>query len=391
MKARRSSSIFEAAVGLTIVALLLASAAVNTANGTPAADIVALKTQQPFSLDGIPSEIFWGYIPAVYLPLEGTTTYGGKVPNMSVKAAQNGTYLFLLLQWSDAKESRESDPAKRLLLSTPNNLTGRYYYNQTYHYTDAAAVTWWMGGEKPTAKPATNDEFGPAPTRGTSLFGWGPKDSAELWVWKANALDLGNPGWPYSGIIPTGLGQGTSKWNWGPSAGNPYTMPWSSAYQTLYNFTGNWALGDGLLHSKACQQPGTTPFEVRARGVWSSGMWTLEIARPFTQPPGNSPYTITLQEGKTYWAVFAAFDGNNGEWEEVGSISRWVSLVISEDSVPVEKQSQEILAAIQDTRKAAQDALSAAQQAVTIAYAAIGLAMLAIVVAAITGLRARKP
>ena len=124
-------------------------------------------------------------------------------------------------------------------------------------------------------------------------------------------------------------------------------------------------------------------------------MWTLEIARPFTQPPGNSPYTITLQEGKTYWAVFAAFDGNNGEWEEVGSISRWVSLVISEDSVPIdvplEKQTQEILAAIQDTRKAAQDALSAAQQAVTIAYAAIGLAVFAIVVAAITGLRARKP
>lgn len=352
---------------------------------------MALKTQYPFSLDGVPNETFWGQIPAVYVPLTGTTPYGGHVPNVWVKAAHNGSYLFLTLQWPDAKESRKSDRAIRLTQSTPSNLTGRYHYNETYFYTDAAAVTWWMGSEKPTVKPATNDEFGPSPTRRASLFGWSTNDKAELWVWKAYILDLGNPLWPYSGLLPAG------KYYWGDKAGQTYTMPYSAALSNVFNATGTWTLGDGVLHSNTCQQPRTKPFDVRARGVWSSGMWTLELARPFVTPAENRPYTMAFEEGKTYWIVPAAFDGNKGEWEEVASISNWLSLEISKESVPLEKQTQELLTAAsdaskaaQDALKAAQDALSAAQSIATIAYAAIGLAFVAIVVSIVMGLRTRK-
>jgi len=364
------------------VASLLLLAYMTNANA--AADIVALKTRQPFHLDGIPSETFWAQIPATQISLEGTTPYGGNVPHMWIKAAHNGSHVFLLLQWPDAKESRKSDPAVRLILSTPGNLTGRYFYNETYYYTDAAAVTWWMGTDRPRVKPATNNEFGPAPTRRASLFGWGREDKAELWVWKAKYLDLGNPSWPYSNIDP-----GVSKWVWGPKAGEPYTMPYSSAFQNLFNYTGTWTLGDGLLHAKACQQPGTKPFEVRARGVWSSGMWTLELARPFVPSPENRPYTITFEEGRTYWITLAAFDGNRGEWEEVASISKWLSIEISKDLIPQEKQVQEALAGADqalkaaaeaakvagDALKTAQDALSTAQQATAEAVKVAGDAL----------------
>jgi len=367
---------------LAVLALLLSPTLINLTQAQPAADIVALKTREPLTAEGTHSESFWSQIQAINVPLTGTTPYGGKVPYMLIKAAHNASFLFLQLQWPDDKESRRSDRAKRIDMSTPGNLSGRYFYNETYYYTDAAAITWWLGGDRPSVSPATNDEFGGAPTRRASLFGWSAEHKAELMMWKAYALDRGNPGWPYSGIIPTGLGPGESKWTWGPNVGQPYTMPYSAGFQGLYNATGNWVMGDGLLHAKGCQIAGTKPFEIRARGVWSGGMWTLELARPFESPPENKPYTATIGEGETYWLVSAAFDGNRGEWEEVASMSKWLSLSVSTDLVPSERPTT--------TSTQVTTTSAPALDASTIAYAAAGLAVVALAVFVVMRLKRRK-
>jgi len=350
--------IYTATICMAILALLLgAPLSIQPAKG--AADVVALKTQNPVVVDGIPSETFWSQTQPTVLSLTGTTVYGGKVPEMWVRAAHDGKNIYILMQWPDTKESRTSGPARRLNLSTPGNLIGQYHANATHYYADAGLVTWWMGAQKPTVIPATNNEMGGSPTRRASLFGWTASDKAELWAWKSSALDMGNPYWPYAG-----LDVGVTTWHWGDNTGKPYTMPYSAAYQGLFNSTGYWIFGDGLLHSKGCQQPGTKPFEIRARGVWNGGMWTLELSRPLVASPENRPYTLALEEGKTYWAVFAAQDGNKGEWEEVASRSNWVSVELSNDLVPLEKQIQDVVAAANAASKAAGDASKVAGDAV---------------------------
>ncbi|MCS4538289.1 MAG: ethylbenzene dehydrogenase-related protein [Thaumarchaeota archaeon] len=365
-----------ATICMAILALLLgAPLSIQPAKG--AADIVALKTQNPVVVDGIPSETFWSQTQPTVLSLAGTTVYGGKVPEMWVRAAHDGKNIYILMQWPDTKESRTSGPARRLNLSTPGNLIGQYHANATHYYADAGLVTWWMGAQKPTVIPATNNEMGGSPTRRASLFGWTASDKAELWAWKSSALDMGNPYWPYAG-----LDVGVTTWHWGDNTGKPYTMPYSAAYQGLFNSTGYWILGDGLLHSKGCQQPGTKNFEVRARGVWNGGMWTLELSRPLVSSPENRPYTLSLESGNTYWAVFGAQDGNKGEWEEVASRSNWVSVELSNDLFPLEKQMQDVVAAAGVASKAAGDAVKSAGDASKVAGDASKVAGDAVKVAA---------
>jgi len=361
IRARRLMSPKRVLIAISLALLLILPATpaiIFRSEAQAAADIVALKTQLPVTLDGTPSDLVWSQIPPTLVALTGTTTSGGNVPQIWVKSAHDANNLYLLMQWPDSKESRKSNGAIRLALSTPGNLIGQYKANDTYYYTDAAVVTWWMGTGKPTVLSAVNDEFGGSPTRRASLFGWTANDKAEMWAWKSYILDLGNPYWPYAGLDP-----GVTTWHWGDDVGKAYKMPYSSAVQGLFNSTGYWILGDGLLHSKGCQQPGTKPFEVNARGIWSSGLWTLELSRPLTQSSQNKAYTMPFEEGKTYWATLGAFDGNKGEWEEVASRSAWVSVEISPQLVPLEMQSQQAVSAAGQAAKTAAEATKVAGEA----------------------------
>jgi hypothetical protein len=346
----------------TLLMLPVVPSIITRSNAQAAADVVALRTQLPMSIDGIPNDAVWGQIPPTLLTLTSTTPSGGKVPQMWVRAAHDANNLYVLMQWPDSKEARSSSPAIRLATSTPGNLIGQYKANATYFFEDSAAIAWWMGPNKPTVLPAVNNEMGGSPTRRTSLFGWGASDKAELWDWKSAILDLGNPYWPYAG-----LDAGVTTWHWGDNAGKPYEMPYSAAVQGLWNSTGYWVFGDGLLHSKGCQQPNTKPFEVRARGVWTSGLWTLELSRPLVSSPENRAYTMPFEEGKTYWATFGAFDGNKGEWEEVSSRSGWASVEVSKEFVPLEKQNQQAASVAADAAKGADAAAKTAAEASKVA------------------------
>lgn len=349
---------------LTLVALLLGVTNIFTVvNAAGPNDIVAYRTNQNFILDGTPTEAFWQEIPENIVPLVATTTYGGAVPEMSVKAVHDGTNLYLLLRWADNAESRKLDGAIRIALSEPGNLVGGYFYNETHYYTDSAQVTWWLGSDEPTVSPAINNEFGPAPTRTTTLFGWGPDDTAETWSWKPYSLDQGNLYWPDAGLDPAlGIAPVTT-WHWGDKAGEAYTMPHSSLYQAHWSTAGNMVLGDGLLHAEGCQIPGTNNFEVKARGVWNDGEWTLEIAKAFVPSAENAPFSTEFKVGETFHLVLGAMDGNVGEWEEVGSMSDWLSLTISNELLPSEKLAVDTQIAIVEANNVANEALAEAEEA----------------------------
>lgn len=400
---KRTFKVFSAFIILSL--LIGATTVFTTVNAQTSTNIVALKTSKSFILDGAPTEAFWNEVPAYTVPLVATTTFGGAVPEMSVRAVHDGSNIYLILQWADSVESRTSAGAQRIALSEPGNLVGGYAYNETHWYTDSAVLTWWLGSNQPTVSPAINNEFGGSPTRQTTLFGWGENDAAENWSWKSSALDKGNLYWPDAGID-----RGATTWHWGDQAGVSFTMPHSSLYQGYWNQNGNLILGDGLLHAEGCQVPGTNPFEVKARGVWNSGEWTLELARSLVSSPDNAPYTTEFKVDETYYLVVGAMDGNKGEWEEVGSMSDWLSLTISNELIPSEKLAEENQAAIDNANavavqanaaaedalvaannalEASEDAKAAAESTTTLTYAAIGIAIVAIAVATIIGVRKR--
>lgn len=160
-----------------------------------------------------------------------------------------------------------------------------------------------------------------------------------------------------------GLDEGGTKYHWGATAGLPIVVPHSSLYHTLYNSSGNFAFGDGLIHAKSCQQPGTSAFEVTSRGLYSDGVWTLELSRALVPSSQNRPYTVTFAEGSTYWFSVAAFDGNLGENEEVGSKSDWFSVELSTQLVSLEQESQDAQSTANDALNAANDALNTANDA----------------------------
>lgn len=322
-------------------------------------DITARKTNQNFILDGQASEAFWQDATPFTVDLTGTTTLGGSISRMTIRSAHDGANVFFVLQWADPIEVRSgTSRASRIALSTPGNLTGGYAYNDTHYYPDDGLLTWWLGPNEPTVMPAVNNEFGGSGTRRTTLFGWGEDDAAESWTWKSTALDEGNPNWPDANIDAAG-----TTWHWGDNAGTPFEMPHSAAYQGHWSANGNLIFGDGLLHAEGCQIPGTLPFEVHARGVWSSGVWTLEIQRSLISAHAEG-LTTDFVLGETYWVTVGAQDGNSGEWEEVASASDWLSFSLSNELLPTEKLAAENQVKIDAANSVANQANAAADDAV---------------------------
>jgi hypothetical protein len=98
----------------------------------------------------------------------------------------------------------------------------------------------------------------------------------------------------------------------------------------MLNATANYYIGGGVTHVSGCAFPEKDqfPFDVRANGFWENGLWTLEVARPFKPHPLNEPLNavMSFQQDKVYSVFFGAGDGQHGENENVGSISKWFTL-----------------------------------------------------------------
>lgn len=276
-------------------------------------------------LDGKLDENIWKDTKSIVVDLEPHTAWGGAIKRVSVKAANNGTWLFMAFEWEDSTESREESAR----VKRPE---GGFFYNETHFYSDNLFTGWWLKDGRPIVKPWFNAHFA-----GTAMgkVPWRFVDTsaeANLWIFKAYWTDDDSHGWPVS-YLP-----GLRTLRWGPHVGEPIYYPYPWMTQTLLNATTNYFLGTGIIHISGCAFPEkeTFPFEVHGNGMWKDGVWTLEVARPFKTHPLNEPVkaTMNFESDKTYWVFFGASDGQRGENEDVGSISGWLTLYIQPPPQP---------------------------------------------------------
>lgn len=269
-------------------------------------------------VDGKLDEKLWTDIQPVVVSLEPTFPWGGAIKKVSVRAINNGTWVFMAFQWEDTTESRdESARIKR-----PE---GGFFYNKTHFYSDNLFIGWWMNSERPTVKPWFNAHFA-GTTLGQVPWKDYPSAKAGLWAFKAYWVDDDSRYWPQDYYEALG------KFTWGPHAGEPLFKPYPHLTETFLNSTANYFIGSGVIHVSGCAFPerDTYPYDLRGNGLWREGVWTLEVARPFKPHPLNEPLGVTmrLEADKVYWVFFGAADGHHGENEDVGSISQWLTLYV---------------------------------------------------------------
>ena len=273
-------------------------------------------------LDGKLNENVWKEIEPITVDLQPTKSWGAAINSVSVRAANNGSWLFMSFQWRDITESR--DEAARI--KRPD---GSFFYNQTHFFSDNLYVGWWMNEGQPTVKPWFNAHFA-----GTTLgkVPWkneDPKALASLWIWKAYYTDDEAPRWPnvYFPVLDV--------FPFGRHKGEPQTIPYPHMIQMYTNITASYAI-TYLSHVSGCAFPDKDFFgyEVMANGHWDNGLWTVEIARPFKPHPLNEALKATpkFEGGNSYNMFFGAGDGQRGENEDVGAISQW--LTVSMESSP---------------------------------------------------------
>ncbi len=243
-----------------------------------APEIVAKRIEGGIVLDGVASEDFWEKAPAITVPLSASTAAGGHVKSVTVKAVHNGSWLFILLTWEDPtmniEHAEEEEEEEHHLEVLKEQLAAA-------ELQDRAALLWYMGGglmSLPCMKLGTNG----AVTEG----------EADLWHWHAASNNPDSP--QYEATAPH------------PFATDEYTNTQART-----------------------EDSGESEYDVWARGKWSNGVWTLELARKFNTK--DAEHDVQFKLGETYHVAFAIYDGGSGEDEESKSTSKWYLLEISNE------------------------------------------------------------
>ncbi len=279
-------------------------------------NMVAKYVSGNIAVDGSQEESFWSQVPASTVQLAPSNQFGGKETSVSVQVANNGTWLFMFAKWTDPTEDRIQ---MKVLKGTQ---TGQYIVNSTYHYADLFFVNWWMGSGSPSQNPFATSQ----PGKGGQPPNWGSSDKQNIWNWRSYFTDQGSPGYPNVVLWPKMTAP--ENYSFGPMKGQTIVLPHSWAWDLYMNKTGQYLMDNGMFHSVSCASVTAYPYTVYARGVWSNGAWSLEMARPFTPPAQNQPYTMSFQSGQSHYLSLATSNGGAGEVMATNSISPWTTLSI---------------------------------------------------------------
>jgi len=213
---------------------------------------------------------------------------GGEVAAVKARAAQDGSRLYVLLEWKD----RTRDV-------TANGQTV---------FADAAAM------ELPT-------------TPGVSIpsFCMGQVDgNVNIWQWKAtwqNDIDAGfttaRDLYP-QGFTDTNPLGGDPAFMTARAAGNPLAQ--TTHASPVENLV---AAGFGTLTTADLQ-------DVGGHGVWKDGRWRVVFTRPLTTASGYP----SLAAGDLTNIAFAVWDGSKGNRDGIKSVSQFMNLQVSASAAP---------------------------------------------------------
>lgn len=298
---------------ITLTAIIAVALLISLANpplvAAQAPEIVAKRIEGTVTVDGLATESVWAKAPAVTIPLSASTDEGGHVSSITVKAVNNGEWLYLLIQWEDPTASllqnvtAESHPVEEEEEEEEEEMAAEQ--------EDRLAVMWYIRGNLmayPCMKMGTNG----AVTQG----------EVDLWHWHG-ARD--NPDSPHYG------------------------------HDGKYNPPHPFAVDQYSDTEARSSDKGDSFWDVYARARWSDGVWTMELGRAFQT--GDTAQDVQFQLGESYPVAFAVFEGGSGETEESKSISSWYTLEISDQwlEIPASQQVSALEAEVTDLKSALAD------------------------------------
>lgn len=242
-----------------------------------AADLYAGASGKAMTVDGDASD--WAGIDGITVPLAGE----GGVARVELRAVVHGDSIFMIAQWDDATESRLHKPYKW------NDITQSY--RRTSQLEDRFAVSLAMSGDFSHSK-LDGAEF-----------------TADVWHWKASRSDpagvahdkmwkVSRTEFPKSKKFETQDGRVV------------FLARISDAGDRLYRpMTYQERQEDVMPRYEVNLSPRGSIADVRAKGVWKDGRWTLEMVRKLDT--GNADDAVIPAAGQIAIAV-AAFNDTDG-------------------------------------------------------------------------------
>lgn len=299
--------------------------------------VTSLKPQTLMEVDGLDTEVAWQNTPSIKIHTIGGANFVDGQTTVTIKAVHNQHETFFLFKWQDPTHSLAHLPLEKTQDGWKVKENGFVNFDERKHYEDKFAVmlshTCGNGADGTThlgKKPLDNK---PSNWHGKGYHASVDGNIRDLWHWKAVRTNdmvladdnfIGPPAQPlhgqrrYSaGYLPDGKESGAyvMNWQWYSKKGvvpkrlpNALTtqyqvLPWfgSSAYQSAKD---NYPIGSQIpsVLYRSNRFEGDRA-DVRARGHWKNGVWTLELVR---KNQTNSDHDVALQNGVCMWV--SAFD-----------------------------------------------------------------------------------
>lgn len=310
-------------------------------------NIQTIAIEEFISIDGEADEEAWKKAVPLRVNAFGAANFDNGNTEFEVKALQNGSEMFFHIRWRDASKSLKHLPLIKTQSGWKIQEDGFYNFNETRHYEDKLAVILSKGCEFGAAGTA---HLGPKPLKdkpanwhGKGYHYTQDNNIVDLWHWKAvrtndmyladdnfiGQADIVRPAQRRytAGYMQDGKEAGAYVMNWKwykPSGITPkrlpkdpellsrlqnddknseWVIPWFS-YEPYTKEKDTYAIGTVMpsVMYRSNRFEGDRA-DVRARGVWKEGYWSLELVRNIET---SSLKDVTLSTGVCMW--LAAFD-----------------------------------------------------------------------------------
>lgn len=311
--------------------------------------VPSIPVDVPIEIDGLAQEPAWQQAPVAEVTTLGVGEQGKPVP-VRVQALRQGGVIRLLFSWPDSTHSVEHLPLLKTDKGWVVQQQGVMRNDEQVYYEDKFAVMLSLRGDA-AGNGSQQLGAGPLPGKPANVTGRGYHATetgrmVDVWHWKSvrtphefGQLDDNHFGPAYPGV-PGGT-RYTAGYKTDPSLGGGYSENWTWLREgvvtpkrlprdpaLLAKFQQNWTAGEEPLWGMSWYE--TRPYdpamdrypvgtrmpsvlwtsvlegdrgEVRARGLWKDGRWTLEVTRGLK---ADSRFDLDIRDGSYLWV--APFD-----------------------------------------------------------------------------------
>jgi len=244
----------------------------------------APKSAQAPAIDGA-AEALWDALPATEL----TAVHEKEKTTITLKAFHDGTTFFMLATWPDADNNSEHRP---------------WIWNE--------AESKYVAGKEREDRFAV--EFALSKTFDECMLGGTPY-VADCWHWKAgrtNGANAVDEEWHKASLEPFAV-DGKNAPDYADKSDSATKKP--TLYMMRMKDKGKAAFksvtapatkGELKLASVAYETPDGGQADVKAKGIWKDGRWTVEFSRPLKS--SNAAEDVEFQPGQPIPFAVAVFD-----------------------------------------------------------------------------------